>query len=357
MTILVPGPPSPPLRVLLMIVMIVLVLNAKCRVLFHEGLYRIFDQRIEPKLGADCPAPAVFRSAVKLNTTEVWRHRWKSLLTSGSGATLFRSTLIYSTFVPFHLRGGATADRTPRIHHIWTCRTPPGGTVPVECPSCSRRGAGNPRRDLSGTCCFCGSCSGCVNHPQSMARIRPGRPKPTAGLPARAAPSWPPCRPDSSARTETLRGWRYTRNAGRLLPLLASSHVSFELLFRMRNQIWEIYFRGTTKLKFLYVFGEAHGGGGGGVTPLSGIIFEHFKSGIGCRIYLFCSYIGKRPVPLSSSLPNNRVPARGHGHKCLFWSAMGFGGKKRASWVWERKGQKEKGGGKLHNKCRMASPQ
>ena len=54
-------------------------------------------------------------------------------------------------------------------------------------------------------------------------------------------------------------------NAGRLLPLLASSHVSLELLFRMRDQIWEIYFRGTTQLKFLYVFGEARWGGGGGV--------------------------------------------------------------------------------------------
>ena len=179
MTILVPGPPSLPLKVLLMlmlIVMIVVVLNAKCRVLFDEGLYRIFDQRIEPKLGADCPAPAVFRSAVKLNTAEVCRHRWKSLLTSGSGATLFRSTLIYSTFVPFHLRGGATADRTPRTRHIWTCRTPPGGTRPVKCSTCSRRGAGKSGRVLSRTWCLCGSCHRCINpQHQTLARVRSGR--------------------------------------------------------------------------------------------------------------------------------------------------------------------------------------
>ena len=179
MTILVPGPPSPPLKVLLilmLIVMIVVVLNAKCRVLFDEGLYRIFDQRIEPKLGADCPAPAVFRSAVKLNTTEVWPHRWKSLLTSGSGATLFRSTLIYSTFVPFHLRGGATADRTPRTRYIWSRRTPPGGTGPVECRTCSRRGAGKCSRDLRRTRCLCGSCHWLINPTyQTLARVRSGR--------------------------------------------------------------------------------------------------------------------------------------------------------------------------------------
>ena len=163
----------------MLIVMIVVVLNAKCRVLFDEGLYRIFDQRIEPKLGADCPAPAVFRSAVKLNTTEVWHHRWKSLLTSGSGATSFRSTLIYSTFVPFHLRGGATADRTPRTRHSGSGgRAPPGGTGPVECPSCSRRGAGKWCRGLrKSRSVVCGSCHWCVNPAnQTLARTPSGCP-------------------------------------------------------------------------------------------------------------------------------------------------------------------------------------
>ena len=68
----------------------------------------------------------------------------------------------------------ATAAQTPRSHHIWTGRTPPGGTGPVECPSCSRRGAGKCGRAVSRSWCLCGSSRRCVNHAQDqrLARFR-----------------------------------------------------------------------------------------------------------------------------------------------------------------------------------------
>ena len=106
----------------------------------------------------------------------------------------------------FNCAGGATVDRRPRTRHIWSSGTPPGRTGPVECRKCSRRASGKCGQDLIETWCLSGRCPRCVNphQHQSLARLRWSWAQPTASWPA-----WPPCRRDSSTRTETLRRWRY----------------------------------------------------------------------------------------------------------------------------------------------------
>ena len=156
----------------------------------------------------------------------------------------------------------------------------------------------------------------------------------------------------SGQSTSRRRTGCESTNAGRLLPLLASSHVSLELLFRMRDQIWEIYFRGTTKLKFLYVFGEARWGGGGGVvTP----IYEQYRYvppyGYHFRAFQVWNRVQNSPLlllyrvapspPLCESTEQQSARKRAWSQVSAL-GAMGFGGKKCASWVWERKGQKER---------------
>ena len=101
----------------------------------------------------------------------------------------------------------------------------------------------------------------------------------------------------------------------------------------------------------MYSVRHAGGGGGGGLLPYmsnigmcrpTGIIFEHFKSEIGCRIYLFCSYIGSAQSPSLRVYRTTECPQEGMVTSVCF-RCNGIWGKKCASWAWEIKGQKEKG--------------
>ena len=107
------------------------------------------------------------------------------------------------------LLGPATAEKTPRTGHIWSGRTPPGGTCPEQCHTCSRREVRNRRPDLCRNYCLCGSCPWYWNlYPQSLVRSYNCStqlvPSCSVGLPFCTM-----CRLDCSARTETLCRWKH----------------------------------------------------------------------------------------------------------------------------------------------------